>query len=544
MLSLPFFLPACKTIASILAVWVTLKIWGHVQARRRTTHLRGPPRRSILYGTNDKFELKDRSPQMVEWISKYGGVFSLPVVAGMRWTVLCDPVGLEHVYASDEEDYDAPQIAKISLELMLGKGNLLSLRGEEHKRKRRVLAPAFNNTAIRRLVPVFSACALKVTTSLSPILVLIVVQAKTAWNDIVDDGVDGAIIEVQQWMSRISLDIIGLAGFGHDFGTLEGKESEVADALQSTASLNMSKLQLAFIALMLFLPYSDKLPNPAFTPLAKLNQSLDHIATLLLDNAQGGYSSPEVKSLLEVLATLEEAGAKSRMHKEEIISQMKLMLIAGYETTSAALTWALIELAQNEVVQNKLRQEIFQIATDEITWEDLASRLPYLDGVVSETLRLHPSLPDGIRVAKKDDIIPLRKPVTTASGKLTDRIAITKGTTVFIPIKAVNQSRDVWGPDARQFKPERWITDHGSDDSRHRRIFTFIDGPKTCLGKGLAVAEMKVVLSVLVRHFAFEMSDEREVEMNFTNGITPRPRVMGEEGCCVPLRVRKIGTVE
>ena len=76
------------------------------------------------------------------------------------------------------------------------------------------------------------------------------------------------------------------------------------------------------------------------------------------------------------------------------------MVIAGYETTSIALTWALIELSRNQDIQSKLRAELAEVGDADLTWEDLTTHLPYLDAVVNETLRIHPSLTDTIRVPR------------------------------------------------------------------------------------------------------------------------------------------------
>ena len=138
----------------------------------------------------------------------------------------------------------------------------------------------------------------------------------------------------------------------------------------------------------------------------------------------------------------------------------------------------------------------------------------------------------------------MSKPVKTASGWMQDRIAIAKGTSILVPVKATNTSPELWGPDAAVFKPERWLSDDPAclpkNVSGYRHLITFIDGPKTCLGKTFAVAEMKAVLCVMVRNFAFDLCDDREIKLTINNGILPRPKVVGEEGPRVPLRVRRI----
>jgi cytochrome P450 len=92
--------------------------------------------------------------------------------------------------------------------------------------------------------------------------------------------------------------------------------------------------------------------------------------------------------------------------------------------------------------------------------------------------------------------VPLGTPITTASGHVVDRIVLPKGAIVTVPIRYINRSEVFWGPNAKQFEPERWRTlANGADASvlrakelqGHRHLLTFLDGPRTCLGKTFAL---------------------------------------------------------
>jgi cytochrome P450 len=80
---------------------------------------------------------------------------------------------------------------------------------------------------------------------------------------------------------------------------------------------------------------------------------------------------------------------------------------------------------------------------------------------------------------------------------MTDSISIAKGTTIRISSAAINRSAAIWGPDAKEFKPDRWLIEDGiggkaKEVQGHRHLLTFVDGPRTCLGKDFAIAEFKV----------------------------------------------------
>ena len=97
-----------------------------------------------------------------------------------------------------------------------------------------------------------------------------------------------------------------------------------------------------------------------------------------------------------------------------------------------------------------------------------------------------------------DDAIPLSTPIVTASGKVVDCIHVDRGTDVVVPIRCMNRSTSIWGPDAKEFVPERWLNNENGLTQRAKELqgfhhtLSFIDGPRTCLGKSFAVTEIKV----------------------------------------------------
>ncbi|KAG1860197.1 CYP3A4 [Suillus subalutaceus] len=97
----------------------------------------------------------------------------------------------------------------------------------------------------------------------------------------------------------------------------------------------------------------------------------------------------EEKSIIGLLIKSEGQDAELHMSKEEVVAQMKTLLITGYETISISLTWALIKLLRHPDVQTCLREELLALGADP-TYDQLKASLPYLDAVVHEILRIHP----------------------------------------------------------------------------------------------------------------------------------------------------------
>ncbi|KAG1821055.1 cytochrome P450 [Suillus subaureus] len=527
---------------SFVALWAFVKVLRALRWRLKTTQLRGPPRTSIIYGVSYDLALsQDRGRMYERWATEYGVAYMIPSVLGQTRIVLCDPRAIAHFYARETWTYVQTPLSLALLETSMGRGLLWS-QGEDHRRQRKALTPAFSNAAIRKLTSVFYDSAYKV---------------KGAWDTAIESSKDGdAVIEVQNWMNHVSLDTVGIAGFSHDFGSLDGKRTSVTEMFDSTFRANQqsSAVNRVFILFASAFPIITKIPTKRMNMFKNFGVIMGEISNDLLTrsrrekdmNMSGG---DEEKSIIGLLVKSEGQDAELHMSKEEVVAQipdilqMKVLLLAGYETTSISLTWALIELSRHPDVQTSLREELLAFGADP-TYDQLKANLLYLDAVVHEVLRLHPPVNEFNRLAAADDVIPLSEPVRTKSGEMTDSISIAKGTSITVSSAAINRSSAIWGPDAKEFKPDRWLTEDGISEKAkevqgHRHLLTFVDGPRTCLGKDFALTEFKTVLSVLVKNFVFEMRDGPDTPVEIVRGILPRPRVVGEDGIGVPLRIRR-----
>ncbi|KAJ7289122.1 cytochrome P450, partial [Mycena rebaudengoi] len=509
-----------------------------------STPLLGPPRSSLLWGQNQF--LRSLSPEDVgkvyeEWAEKYGAVFRVPQYLGRSRIVVLDPRAVETFYEGETEVFVGTGVAKRFIGVIFGKG-LLWAEGESHRRQRKALAPAFSNAAIRRLTSVFFDSAYKL---------------KSHWDALIEAQPNGEhIVDVQSWMNRVALDSIGIAGFSHEFSSLDGKPCEVTDAFENLSNARPSPVENIRFLLGMFLPWvKDWIPTERGKKLDELKISLREVANKLLERSRvSGVAYGEEKSIIGLLIKAESNEGKLHMSEEEVLAQ-NVLLLAGYETTSISLTWALIELSYNLAVQVKLREELLQNPSSNADGKEDQGmeKLPYLDAVVHEVLRMHPPLAETTRTAATNTTLPLLSPLP---GRRDASVAIPKGETVSVPIVCINRAEAVWGPDAKEFRPERWLEggiqwgkpgDAYIQVSGYRHLLTFSDGQRACLGRGFALAEFKAVLAVLIRNytFAFPVGPEGEEPEKTAirikrGGILPRPKVAGCTGMEVPLLVRKV----
>ncbi|KAL4068755.1 cytochrome P450 [Scleroderma yunnanense] len=521
-----------------LAIIIVYALGATFRALRRklnTTSLRGPPGKNFIFGVaRDLFKLVDRGSLYEAWAEEYGAAFEVPIGLGGKRIILCDPKAIAHFYARDTWTYTMINLERTLYKRMVGKGLLLS-PGDDHKRQRKSMTPAFSPIAIRNIAPIFYNCAYKV---------------KAAWESLIDmDGKDTSIIEVQNWMNHISLDSVGNAGFSHDFGSLDGRPSSITKLFD--AFVAPSKRSAIYDVITLFLHMFPVLVTFLPTPMVKLfgemEVTMQGICEKLLERTRkekelGILDGNTDRSIIGSLIKAKDAQSALHLDLEEVLGLMKTLMVAGYETTSAGMTWALLELAQHPDIQSKLREELLSFGADP-TYDQMNSSLPYLDAVVHESLRLHPSNPEIIREAAEDDVIPLSEPVRTKSGKLVDSISIARGTIVGVPISCINRSNSVWGPDAKVFRPERWLKEDipkkAQEFRGHRHLLSFSDGAKICIGKGFAITEIKAVLSVLVKNFVLEMKDGLDTQVESSRGMLVRPKIVGAEGVSVPLRISR-----
>ena len=142
--------------------------------------------------------------------------------------------------------------------------------------------------------------------------------------------------------------------------------------------------------------------------------------------------------------------ATRRMSDQELTNQIGALLFAGSDTTSSAMAWCLHQLSLDPRIQKSLKEELQSLHSI----EDMGSvdKLPYLNAVVQETLRFYPPAHSTIRVAMKDELIPLSYPVKLRGGTVVHEVPIRKGSYVHIPIEGLNMSKDIWGEDALMFE--------------------------------------------------------------------------------------------
>ncbi|KAJ0478920.1 putative abieta-7,13-dien-18-ol hydroxylase [Helianthus annuus] len=182
-------------------------------------------------------------------------------------------------------------------------------------------------------------------------------------------------------------------------------------------------------------------------------------------------------------------------------------LLAGKDSSANTLSWFFYMLCKNPLVQEKVVSEIENVVgkqengsriqdfVDRID-DQVLEKMHYLHAALTETLRLYPAVPVDGRVADMDDTLP-------------DGFKLKKGDGVYYISYAMGRMAHIWGDDAYDFKPERWLNDNGVFQPESPfKFIAFHAGPRICLGKDFAYRQMKIVSIALLHFFVFKLADE------------------------------------
>ncbi|VDC04361.1 unnamed protein product [Peniophora sp. CBMAI 1063] len=505
----------------------------------------GPPSDAIFMGSLRAIIAADPCELHVKWAKQYGPVVKYKMLLNRERLSIMDTRAVGHILAHPM-DYEKPAPIRQALSTMLGNG-LLSVEGETHKQQRRVMSPAFGLPQIRELTGIF----LSKSIQLRDIWATKLQEKQLETNP--DDSSSGKI-EVLSWLNKMTLDVIGLAGFNHSFDALSPNEShhELNGAIRTLLknSENPSTLDILHI----LIPATRVVKSKRDVEITEARAILDRVGkqflaerkAAVLASGESKVQRKDVvgKDLLSLLVRDNMASdipEDSRMTDEEVLAQVPTFLLAGHETTSTAVTWILYALSQNAKAQDKLREELRACDGDEPSMETL-NGLPYLDCVVRETMRLFSPVSNTLRVAMKDDVIPTEKEWVDNKGVRRTGVPVSKGDSIFLPFLAFSKSEEIWGADANEWKPERWAKGvppaAASIPGIWGNTFSFSGGARACIGYRFSVIEMKAIIYTLIRAFKFSMSVAPS-DIKFKSTAVTRPHLKDKvnDGPQLPLWV-------
>ncbi|KAG1115932.1 hypothetical protein G6F42_013824 [Rhizopus arrhizus] len=391
-----------------------------------------------------------------------------------------DPRNVEHILKNNFENYaKGPQLNAATGDLF-GHG-IFNANGEQWKYQRKTASHIFN---IKNFRDLFTEVFVK--------------EIDVMFKGVLDKAaVSNQVVDFHDLMFKFTLDSFILLGFGVQLHALDSQEKVPFAASFDECQLN---------SFQRFVNPLWRITEPIATMIQPWKKSISqHLDTV------DGFANQVIEGRKKQLADGEthHRDLLSRFmdaHNEhdEPLSNKELrdivlnFVIAGRDTTAQALSWTFYMLLLHPRVESKLLKEVLENITDDVANDPVAlyeaiKNMTYAHAVFYEVLRLYPSVPNNQKYALNDDVWP-------------DGTHIRKGDYVMWCPYAQGRCTRVWGPDAGEFKPERWITAEGELRRESQGQWpAFHAGPRVCLGQNLATLEALVAMAFLVKRYKFRL---------------------------------------
>uniref|UniRef100_A0A1B6LVT2 Cytochrome P450 n=1 Tax=Graphocephala atropunctata TaxID=36148 RepID=A0A1B6LVT2_9HEMI len=356
-------------------------------------------------------------------------------------------------------------------------GHLFALEGEPWRKLRTKLSPAFTSGKMK-------------------VMFETIVKYSDKLVDHIKKNPKGEPLECQSLMIKYTLSNIAATAFGIEPDVFEEDSPFMKMAIKFTAP----SLEL-FAKTFLFFNLKSVTHLLPFTMIQK------DVSTFYLDLMREAVSLREKGNVvgtdfLQMLIQLKNKGFiegssaedKNCLTANQIAAQAFVFIVAGYETSASALSWALYELALNPDVQLRLQEEVDSV--EEWTYENILG-LQYLDMVLNETLRKYPSVPFLIRKCGENYRVP------------ESDMVLEKGSLIGVSLYGLHMDPKLF-PDPDKFDPERF----GPNPSHEIKPYTYLpfgEGPRFCIGTRFAKVQSKVGLATMMRHFTVEPTEKTTI---------------------------------
>ncbi|KAI1845366.1 hypothetical protein JX266_008461 [Neoarthrinium moseri] len=376
----------------------------------------------------------------------------------------------------------------------------------EHTRKRKIVAHTFAPKSVGQFEPY-------IHSNLETFV--------KKWDEISDNQrqPDGyAHIECLSWFNYVAFDTIGDLAFGSPFGMLEAG-ADIAEVRSSPDAppiyapaveiLNRrGEVSATLGTLPQLKPYAKWLPDPFFS---QGMEAVQNLAGIAIARVKSRLENPPDITRKDLLSRLQEGRDEKGepLGIEELTAEALTQLIAGSDTTSNSSCALLYHVTKTPGVLSKLQAELDSAIPDgvDVPSYEMVRNLPYLEAVINETLRHHST--SGIGLPRQ---IPF-----DSQGVHLNGYYFPPGTVLSVPTYTIHHSKEIWGPDATEFRPERW---ENVTNRQKNAFIPFSHGPRACVGRNVAEMEMKMIAASWARRYDVQL---RQDIMETREGFLRKP---------------------
>ncbi|KAI8345089.1 putative P450 oxidoreductase, partial [Mortierella sp. GBAus27b] len=412
-----------------------------------------------------------------------------------RVIAINDPVLLEHIMKTNFENYEKGYILNSTMSQVLGNG-IFNSDGQLWKMHRKTASHVFSTKIYRALIDgPFTSHSLQLCSVLE--------RAAD----------EGRAVDLQALFLQLTLDAFAKLSFGLEINSMEkgGKDpfgSAFDFAVVATDERFMNPLWRV----------TDRLTNQG----RKMKDAVKVIDSYAFDaikkrraetteEAQARQTRTGREDLLDLFMKWRDDDGRA-LTDIELRDVFINFIIAGRDTTAQALSWMYYEVMVNPTVEKNIWQELDQVG-DEPTYELLTKEMRYSSAVFHEALRLYPPVPRNLKTAVADDVLP-------------NGVAVHAGDRIMFSTYAIGRNKSVWGPQAREFMPERWFESSAKEIEKgllsnrtypdghtwpkvrkesQFKFSSFNAGPRICLGQTFATLEALTIINMISSRFQFNL---------------------------------------
>ena len=420
--------------------------------------------------------------QLLQWIDnplkfmdncsqRYGDCFTVRLANFKPMVFFSNPQAIEQIFTSNTEQFDAGR-ANLVLQPWVGDKSILLLDGRSHQRQRKLLTPPFHGDRMK---------------SYGEMICNITERVISAWQ--INEP-----ISVRQAMQEISLSAI----LQTVFGLQEGDRSEKLKQLL-TSLLDMTDSPLSSSIVFFKVLQQDLGAWSPWGRFVRLRAQIDEIIYAEIRDRRQHPDSSRVDILSLLMSAIDENG--ELMSDVELRDELLTLLMAGHETTASALTWALYWIHHLPEVKRKLIDDLASVGNLDF---GAISKLPYLNAVCQETLRIYPTaMLTFFRIANA--------PINIMGQDFEIE-------TVLTPCIYLTHHRPDLYPEPNQFKPERFTSRQFSKSE----YIPFGGSNRRCIGMAFALYEMKLVLATVMSRYNLAIAGNQTVKP-VRRGVTLAP---------------------
>ncbi|MFJ4077818.1 cytochrome P450 [Streptomyces iakyrus] len=343
------------------------------------------------------------------------------------------------------------------------------------------------------LMPAFALGSMR---TYHPVMLKVARRLIASWDR---DARAGRPVNVPDDMTRMTLDTIGLAGFGYDFGSFERAEPHpFVESMVRCLEWSMTRLA--------------RVPGQDYSAQdAAFRDDSAYLARVVDDviAARTGTDQSDADDLLGLMLTAEHPADGTTLDTANIRNQVITFLIAGHETTSGAMSFALYYLAKHPTALQLVQREADELWGDQTDPEptyDEVGRLTYTRQVLNEALRLWPTAAVFSRQAREDTLLGGRIPLRAGQSAL-----------VLTPML---HRQPVWGDNPELFDPSRFTPEAEAERPVHA-FKPFGTGERACIGRQFALHEATMLLAMLVHRY--RLRDHADYRLTVKETLTLKP---------------------